>query len=225
MDRKTQQEKILEKLKEQEQHEEIEDYLSVDYYDIAERHLEQTKQSLEDWEIRQNSLISIIFSALTLEATINDIGIEYLKESFDDIKKLNFPQKWRKSIRLLLKKNKEGKELGRFNKLYGNLKKLQKLRSDLVHYKIKFEPPIKDKNGKKLSMIDKRVNKDEARKYFQLIEDVLRVFYELTNVAKNDIPVLLKIDLKKEKGKIIHQFGRGISSLPSSTYIKSREKQ
>lgn len=224
MNKKTQQEKIIEKLKEQEQHEEIKDYLSVDYYDIAERHLEQTEQNLEDWEIRQNSLISIIFSALTLEAAINDIGIEYLKETFDNIEKLNFPNKWREIIKLLLKKNKEERELKRFNILYGDLKKLQKLRNDLVHYKIKFESRIKDKNSKKLSMIDKRVNKDEARKYFELIEDTLKVFYKLTNVAKNDIPVLLKIE-EKEKGKIIHQFGRGKSSLPLRAYIKRREEQ
>lgn len=223
MNKETQQEKITEITKEQEKYERIKSYLSVDYHNIAKKFLEEAEKSLQDWEIRQNSLISIIFSALTLEATINDIGIEYLKETFNDIEELSFPKKWRITTKLLLKKD---TKLDKFNKLYGNLKKLQTLRNDLVHYKSKFEPPIKDKNNNKISIVDKRVNKNEARKYFQLIEDVLRVFYELTDMPKNDITVLLKkINIEKENGKIIHQYGRGIASLPSSAYIKSREKQ
>lgn len=220
MNKKTQQEKILEKVKDQEKYEKIKSYLSVDYYNIAEKYLNEAERSSLDFEIRQNSLISIVFSALTLEASINDIGIEYLKEIFDDIKELSFPKKWRVAIKLLLK---NGQNIDKFNNLYGKLRKLNTLRNDLVHYKSKFESPVIDKNGRKIPSIDKRVNMNEAKEYFQLIENTLRAFQELTNVEK--IPVLRKINVEKESGKVIHQLGEGKKPLIARLDVKSIKKQ
>lgn len=170
------------------------EFLSIGYYDIAKENKTKAESSKLPWEEQKHSIISIIFSALTLEASINDISIEYLDtDTFNDIEGLSLPAKWRTATRLLLKK---GENFGKFNELYEDLKKLQKLRSDLVHYKSKFYKPNKlDK------ILNKRINKKEANKYFQLIRKVLETFCKLTGIER--IPVLRKIVIEEESNKIL----------------------
>lgn len=84
--------------------------------------------------IQRSAMVSVIFSALTLEAFINNYAIERFSRSYFDnhLDKLNPVSKW-----VLVPKLITGKAIDTDGQPYERLKKLFKLRDRLVHYKTK----------------------------------------------------------------------------------------
>ena len=121
------------------------------FYSIAYRHYRQMEQLVAerdqrivrndediDFVCRKNAaiqwsaMVTVIFSALALEAFINHYGIERSSHSFFDghLDKLNPVSKW-----LILPKLAVGQQLSTGGDSYTLLKELFKLRDKLVHYK------------------------------------------------------------------------------------------
>ncbi len=82
--------------------------------------------------IQRSAMVSVIFSALTLEAFINNYAIERFSRSYFDnhLDKLSPVSKW-----ILIPKLITGKALDTDGQSYERLKELFKLRDRLVHYK------------------------------------------------------------------------------------------
>lgn len=84
--------------------------------------------------IQRSAMVSVIFSALTLEAFINNYAIERFSRSYFDnhLDKLSPVSKW-----IVIPKLVTGNEIDTDGQPYERLKKLFKLRDKLVHYKTK----------------------------------------------------------------------------------------
>jgi len=82
--------------------------------------------------IQRSAMVSVIFSALTLEAFINNYAIEHFSKSYleNHLDKLSAVSKW-----IVIPKLKTGDEVNTDGQPYEKLKKLFKLRDKLVHYK------------------------------------------------------------------------------------------
>jgi hypothetical protein len=86
--------------------------------------------------IQDNAMIAVIFSALTLEAFINNYGFEKLPSGyFGNLDKIDFISKW-----LIFPKLVTGRELNTSHYSFGMLKELHSLRNVLVHYKTYCKP-------------------------------------------------------------------------------------
>ena len=85
-------------------------------------------------EIQRAAMVSVIFSALTLEAFINNYGIEHFSRSYFDnhLDKLPAVSKW-----IVIPTLAVGKEIDSDSQSYEQLKRLFKRRDRLVHYKTK----------------------------------------------------------------------------------------
>ena len=141
------------------------------YYAIAYKHLQSVKQRVAardarkeltddniDYICKQNAaihretIVAIIFSALTLEAFINHYGLmKYSKRFFTNhLDKMNPRTKW-----LLLPRLITGKGLSTDSQEYEMLTLLFRLRDELVHYKtrrkkvsdLQFEDWMTEKNA------------------------------------------------------------------------------
>ena len=84
--------------------------------------------------IQRSAMVSVIFSALTAEAFINNYAIERFSRSYFDnhLDKLSPVSKW-----IVIPKLVTGNEIDTDGQPYERLKKLFKLRDKLVHYKTK----------------------------------------------------------------------------------------
>ena len=84
--------------------------------------------------IQRSAMVSVIFSALTLEAFINNYAIERFSRSYFDnhLDKLSPVSKW-----IVIPKLITGNAIDTDGQPYERLKKLFKLRDKLVHYKTK----------------------------------------------------------------------------------------
>lgn len=121
------------------------------FYSIAYRHYHQIEQLVaergqrtvkndEDVDfvceknaaIQRSAMVTVIFSALTLEAFINHYGIERFSRSFFDnhLDNLNPVSKWLILPRLIV-----GQQLSTDGQSYESLIGLFRLRNKLVHYK------------------------------------------------------------------------------------------
>ncbi len=82
--------------------------------------------------IQRSSMVTVIFSALTLEAFINQYAIEAISRNYFDehLDKLSTPSKWFVIPQLTARR-----QMDRNGHSYGQLKGLFKLRHRLVHYK------------------------------------------------------------------------------------------
>lgn len=178
-------------------------FFSIIYYNLAKEYADKAKQEKADKNpglpqvnARKYSIISIIFSALTLEASINDIGITCLgKEFFREVDQLNLCKKYIVFAKLLSKK---GEIFNKSKQPYEKLKKLSKLRNDLVHYKSFFEE-IKG-NRAAGTKLEKCMNSQTAEYFLQAIEEILREFQKITQIKETDIPVLEVIEVQKTRG-------------------------
>ena len=177
-------------------------FFSVIYYYIARRYAEKAKREKTDKNpglpqinAREYSIISIIFSALTLEASMNDIGITCLgKEFFEELDQLNLCRKYLLFAKLL---SKEGETFDKSKEPYEKLKTLSKLRNDLVHYKSFFEKI--EANKIEETKLEKFLNSKVAESFFQAIEKILREFQKITQIKETDIPVLTVVEKSGKK--------------------------
>ncbi|MHA1329861.1 MAG: hypothetical protein ACTSR2_02175 [Candidatus Hodarchaeales archaeon] len=82
--------------------------------------------------IQRSAMVSVVFSALTLEAFINNYAIEHFSKNYfeNNLDKLSTVSKW-----IVIPKLVTGNEIDTDGQPYENLKKLFKLRDKLVHYK------------------------------------------------------------------------------------------
>jgi len=82
--------------------------------------------------IQRSAMVSVVFSALTLEAFINNYAIEHFSRRYLEnyLDKLSAVAKW-----VVIPKLKTGNELNTDGQPYEKLKELFKLRDRLVHYK------------------------------------------------------------------------------------------
>ena len=85
-------------------------------------------------EIQRAAMVSVVFSALTLEAFINNYGLEHFSRNYFDkhLDKLPAVSKW-----IVIPKLAIGKEIDSDSRSYEQLKRLFKRRDRLVHYKTK----------------------------------------------------------------------------------------
>lgn len=83
-------------------------------------------------EIQRAAMVSLIFSALTLEAFINNYGIERFSRSYFDnhLDKLSSVSKW-----IIIPKLVTGKTIDSDSQPYEQLRRLFRRRDHLVHYK------------------------------------------------------------------------------------------
>lgn len=175
----------------------VREYLSVRYHNIAKNYMGKAKEEARKGDpfrtnARNYSLISIIFSALTLESSINDIGISCLgEEFFREIDRLNLCQKYIIIARLL---SKEGKTFDKCEPSYRKLKELNSLRNKLVHYKSYKETS----EGETLETdIEKKVRPEKAEYFLKAIKEILQRFQQITGIPLQYTPVLLKIEVEK----------------------------
>ena len=93
--------------------------------------------NLTDAEIARLSLITIVFSAMVIEAYIYDYAARHLGDAFvkDHLDKLDMLSKW-----IIIPKLITGNELSRHQKWYTLLKNLIKTRNSVIHHKSS-EPP------------------------------------------------------------------------------------
>lgn len=121
-------------------------------------------------EIQRAAMVSVIFSALTLEAFVNNYAIERFSRSYFDnhLDKLPTISKW-----IIIPKLFTGKELNSDSQPYECLKRLFKRRDRLVHYKTR---------KKKLSEIyeeDIWVTEEQSAEAVATVEAVLKELSEL----------------------------------------------
>lgn len=135
--------------------------------------------------IQQIAMVTIIFSALTLEAFINYYGFEKFSTNFfnNHLDKLNTISKW-----LILPRLVVGKQLNTDGQSYELLKWLFKLRDSLVHFKTK-KKRICDLNPDEVWIEEKH-----ARKALEAVSNLVQelknldstIDIEWLNEAKTD---------------------------------------
>jgi len=124
-------------------------------------------------EIQRAAMVSLIFSALTLEAFVNNYAIERFSRSYFDnhLDKLPTISKWIVILKLVT-----GKELNSGAQPYGCLKRLFKRRDRLVHYKTR---------KKKLSEMyeeDIWVTEEQSAEALATVEAILK---ELSSIDRS----------------------------------------
>lgn len=138
--------------------------------------------------IHNESIITIVFSTMTLEAYINEYGIENSSRSFfqHHLDNLNLISKY-----LLLPKLYNNPELVTSTKNFQNLKWLINLRNDLTHYKVK-EKKIEDINM--TTPIEQKdfILEGHARKAIKTVEEIF-------NILEPGKLEVLKIQIKREE--------------------------
>jgi hypothetical protein len=106
---------------------------------VAKRNARQVKddadvdfQCLKNAQIQRSGMVSVVFSALALEAFINNYAAERFSKNYfeNHLDRLNPVSKW-----LVIPRLATGKQVATDGKVYGDLKRLFKLRDKLVHYK------------------------------------------------------------------------------------------
>jgi hypothetical protein len=133
--------------------------------------------------LRQASLIAVIFSALTLEAVINDYGITNFSRSYFDnyLDKLGVVSKW-----VLIPKLVTGSQIDTGGQAFESLKWLFSLRDKYVHYKT--------------------IQVDSAAKHPKLIENFLLDEQHAANAidaVKKVVGALAKLDNKVDSGWVL----------------------
>lgn len=119
--------------------------------------------------IQREAMVVVIFSALTLEAFINDYGLENFSRSYFDkhLDKLSPVSKW-----LILPRLVAGKELNTNSQAFESLKKLFNLRNKLVHYKTK-KKRVCD------IVAEDRVWESDAQNAIEAVNQAVRVLKEI----------------------------------------------
>jgi len=136
-------------------------------------------------EIQRAAMVSIIFSALTLEAFINNYGIERFSRSYFDnhLDKLPAVSKWIVIPRLIT-----GKEIELDTQPFEQLKRLFKRRDRLVHYKTR---------KKKMSEIyeeDVWVTEEQSAEAVQTVVSIVEELSRIDKTVSTDWLELAKID-------------------------------
>lgn len=137
-------------------------------------------------DIQNHAIIAVIFSALTLEAFINNYGISLFSLSYFDnyLDKLDFVSKW-----LILPKLVVNKELNTSHQPFQLLNELYSLRNKLVHSKT-YKRKLCDIEDK-----DWIMEKDAIK----AIETVILLTKELKKLDKNIDITWLEHEIRKSK--------------------------
>lgn len=127
--------------------------------------------------IQRNAMVTVIFSALTLEAFINFYGINNFSKSYfnNHLDKLTPINKW-----IVFPQLTTGKQINTDGQSYELLRSLFKLRDKLVHYKTR-----KKKVSELREQID-WVTEDHAKKAIECVESLLNELKLLDSNIKID---------------------------------------
>lgn len=127
--------------------------------------------------IQRSAMVSVIFSALTLEAFINNYAIERFSKNYfeNHLDKLNPVSKW-----ILIPKLAIGNGIDTDGQPYEWLKKLFKLRDRLVHYK------TKKKKVSEMTEEDDWITENHSADALLTVESVLEELVKIDNSGETD---------------------------------------
>lgn len=127
--------------------------------------------------IQRSAMVSVIFSALTLEAFINNYAIERFSKNYfeNHLDKLNPVIKW-----ILIPKLAIGNGIDTDGQPYERLKKLFKLRDRLVHYK------TKKKKVSEMTEEDDWITENHSTDALFTVESVLEELVKIDNSLETE---------------------------------------
>jgi len=154
--------------------------LAKDLYDLSE----PNKQTPQLGDMRKRKLYgSIIFLALALESFVNEIGIEYLDDEFNEIERMPTVMKWyiigNLKSKSLFQKGKEP---------FQSIDKLFKLRNMFAHDK----PEFKDVDSKAYREIS-NINHKFVRNLYNNTIESFELLRKAFNIPDSDWPLFSKI--------------------------------
>lgn len=144
---------------------------------VSERNMREIKgnydvdfNAAKNAEIQRCAMVSVIFSALTLEALINNYGIERFSATYFDkhLANLNTVSKW-----VVIPTLATGKDLNRDRQAFEGLKHLFKQRDKLVHYK------TRKKKVSELQEHEDWVTEEHSEKALQTVRALVEAVSEI----------------------------------------------